>query len=131
MLCLEPINKIFGIMKYLKHRENISMNNKHLCFHHLDLTNVDILTYLPPFIFIIWEMQYYIHYGISFLNPFTHSPPRGFPEVVMSSTNTLGHSYYIWMIQHSIELHIFKNFKGMLSCMSCLILFSWNIVPSR
>lgn len=38
--------KNFEIMKYLKHAENISMNNRHLCFRHVDLTNVDILTYL-------------------------------------------------------------------------------------
>lgn len=35
------------------------------------------------------------------------------------------------MIQHSIELYIFKNFKGMLSCMYCLIFFPPGILFLR
>lgn len=87
MLCLEPINKIFGIMKYLKHRENISMNNKHLCFHHLDLTNVDILTYLPPVLLFLLSEKCNATYTMEF-HSLTHSPPcslsaQCFPEVGM------------------------------------------------
>ena len=97
MLCPQPINIFFEIMRYFKHTQNISMNNKCLCFHHLDLTDVDTLTYLPlVFLFLLFKKYNWI----LFPNPFAST---------LSQRYLLSWSWYV--SSNITKFYVFKILK--------------------